>query len=207
MDLGCKTKTTFCPVGGSPLTDLQPRPVELWLKSLSLSPKSKIHIRGLLSTLWDYAMWRGDVPTERNPMELVKVLNATKRVRKPRSLTVGQFHALLEVIGADVCWRTMLLVAVSFGLRISELLGLKWKDVDWLNKTIRIERGVVKQVVAILFESLPFDCHKPAFALTQNPCRSHFERNSEVTPTVGSADSPLQLVPKPKARLRTALSY
>lgn len=76
-------------------------------------------------------------------MELVKVQNATKRVRKARSLCVEQFHALLEATGADVCWRTMLLVAVSFGLRISELLGLKWKDVDWLNKTVRIERGVV----------------------------------------------------------------
>lgn len=41
----------------------------------------------------------------------------------------------------------MLLVVVSFGLRISELLGLKWQDVDWLGKTIRIERGVVKQIV------------------------------------------------------------
>ena len=30
---------------------------------------------------------------------------------------------------------------------ISELLGLKWSDVDWLNKTVRIERGVVKQIV------------------------------------------------------------
>jgi integrase len=40
-----------------------------------------------------------------------------------------------------------LLLAVSFGLRISEVLGLKWKDVDWLEKTICIERGVVKQIV------------------------------------------------------------
>lgn len=32
-------------------------------------------------------------------------------------------------------------------MRISELLGLKWKDVDWLGKTVRIERGVVKQIV------------------------------------------------------------
>ena len=42
--------------------------------------------------------------------KLVKVQNATKRVRKARSLSVEQFHALLEAIGADVCWRTMLLV-------------------------------------------------------------------------------------------------
>src|SRR5438477_1270671 len=49
--------------------------------------------------------------------------------------------------GTDVCWRTILLLAVSFGLRISEVLGLKWKDVDWFGKTLRIERGVVKQIV------------------------------------------------------------
>jgi integrase len=133
--------------GDSPITDLQARPVELWLQSLALSPKSKLHIRGLLSVLWEYAMWRGDVLTQRNPMELVSIKGASHRTRKPRSLTVEQFHSLLEAFGGDVCWRTMLLVAVSFGLRISELLGLKWCDVDWLDKTIRIERGVVKQIV------------------------------------------------------------
>jgi integrase len=105
------------------------------------------NIRGLLSTLWEYAMWRGDVPTQRNPMELVTIKGASKRVRNPRSLTVEQFHALLNVFNGDVCMRTMLLLAVSFGLRISEVLGFKWKDVDWLGKTIRIERGVVKQIV------------------------------------------------------------
>ena len=41
----------------------------------------------------------------------------------------------------------MLLVALSFGLRISEVLGLKWKDVNWLDQTLGIERGVVKQIV------------------------------------------------------------
>jgi integrase len=129
------------------LTELQARPVELWLQSLSLAPKSKLHIRGLLSILWDYAMWRGDVPTERNPMELVTIKGATKPVRKPRSLTADQFQAVLKALGDDACLRTMLLVALSFGLRISEVLGLKWKDVNWLDQTISIERGVVKQIV------------------------------------------------------------
>ena len=35
----------------------------------------------------------------------------------------------------------------ALSLRISELLGLQWSDVDWLGKTLRIERGVVKQIV------------------------------------------------------------
>ena len=133
--------------GDSRLTDMQARPVELWLNSLALAPKSKMHIRGLISTLWDYAMWRGDVSTQRNPMELVTIKGVSKRVRKPRSLTTEEFQLLLAQLENDLCFRTLLLLAVSFGLRVSEVLGLKWKDVDWLNKTISIERGVVKQVV------------------------------------------------------------
>ena len=133
--------------GASPLSFLQARPVELWLRSVPVSQKSKLHIRGMLSILWDYAMWRGDVPTQRNPMELVRIKGANQRLRKPRSLTAEEFHALMEALGEDVRSRTMLLLAVSFGLRISEVLGLKWKDIDWLAKTIRIERGVVKQIV------------------------------------------------------------
>jgi hypothetical protein len=70
------------------LSDVQARPVELWLESLTLAPKSKVHIRGTISILWDFAMWRGDMPTQRNPMELVTIKGATKRTKKPRSLTV-----------------------------------------------------------------------------------------------------------------------
>jgi integrase len=61
-------------------------------------------------------MWRGDVPTERNPMELVQIKDATM----PMSLTT---------------------------LRISEARGLKWRDVDWLNERLRIERAIVRQHV------------------------------------------------------------
>lgn len=133
--------------GNLHIGSLQPRPVELWLQSLALSPKSKQAIRGMIGILWDFAMWRGDVAIERNPMELVQIKNATMRVKQPRSLTVEQFQALLQQFNDNCCLRTMVLVAVSFGLRISEVLGLKWKDIDWLGKTLAIQRGVVCQVV------------------------------------------------------------
>jgi integrase len=118
-----------------------------WLRSLDLAPKSKVHIRGLLRIIWEFAMFSDVVPVERNPMELVTVKDASKPVRRTRSLTVDQFQQLLQAIGDNSCWRTILLVAVSFGLRFSEVLGLKWKDVDWLSGSITIERGVVKQIV------------------------------------------------------------
>lgn len=78
--------------GDCQLTDVQARAVELWMNGLELSPKSKAHIRGVLRLLWDYAQWRGDIPTQRNPMELVTIKGATKRVKKRRSLTVQEFH-------------------------------------------------------------------------------------------------------------------
>src|SRR5690348_16991918 len=51
------------------ITDIQARPVELWLDSLDLQPRSRASIRMILSLLLEYAMWRGMLPVSRNPME------------------------------------------------------------------------------------------------------------------------------------------
>lgn len=131
--------------GDYSITDLQARPVELWLDTLSLAPKSRVHIRGVLSILWDFAMWRGDVPTQRNPMELVNVKGVTKRIRQPRSLTVAEFQKFVQHL--DEPFRTMALLCCCLGLRISECLALKWADIDWLNGKLRVERGIVCQQV------------------------------------------------------------
>jgi hypothetical protein len=42
---------------------------------------------------------------------------------------------------------TMAVLGLCFGLRSSECLALKWLDVDWLNGTLNVERGIVHQVV------------------------------------------------------------
>jgi integrase len=131
--------------GESRITDLQARPVEMWLESLSLAPKSKVHIRGILNAMWNFAMWKQDVPMQVNPMSLVRVKGASKRLRKPRSLTVEQFRSLLLHLKEP--FKTLALMCVCFGLRIGEALALKWADVDWLNGTLRVERGIVQQVV------------------------------------------------------------
>jgi integrase len=131
--------------GDCSLSDLQARPVELWLDSLALASKSKTHIRGLVSTLWDFAVWRGDMPMQRNPMELVTVKGASKRRRQPRSLTVGEFQKFIQHL--DEPFRTMALLCCCLGLRISECLALKWSDVDWINGKLTVERGIVCQQV------------------------------------------------------------
>lgn len=131
--------------GQHPLTEVQARPVELWLASLALAPKSRAAVRGLLGILWDFAMWRGDMPVQRNPMELVTVKDASKRVRHASSLNVEEFQKLITRLREP--FRTIALVSVCFGLRISECLALKWSDVDWLNSKLYVRRGIVRQRV------------------------------------------------------------
>ena len=44
-------------------------------------------------------------------------------------------------------FRTIALLSVCLGLRISECLALRWSDVDWLDSKLRVERGIVSQQV------------------------------------------------------------
>jgi integrase len=131
--------------GDRAITEVQPRPVELWLRHLELSPKSKSHVRNLLRTLIEFAMWSGVLDIQRNPIDLVVVRGATKRIRKPRCLTVEDFQKLQQFLKPP--FDTMALSAVCLGLRVSELLALKWSDVDWLGAKLKVERGIVKQIV------------------------------------------------------------
>jgi len=131
--------------GEHALTDLQARPVELWLESLTLAPKSRAHVRGILSSLWNFAMWKQAIPMQVNPISLVRVKGASKRIRKPRVLTVEQFRLLVSHLHEP--HGTIALMCTCFGLRISECLALRWSDIDWLNGRLRVERGIVERNV------------------------------------------------------------
>jgi integrase len=131
--------------GEQPLTVLRPQPVELWLESLELSPKSRGHIRGLLHKLFSYAQWAEMIPMQENPISLVTVKGSSKRQQQPRSLTAEEFQRFVQPL--EEPFHTIALVCVCLGLRISECLALKWADVNWLEKTITIERGIVRNRV------------------------------------------------------------
>jgi integrase len=96
--------------------------------------------------LVEFAMWSGLLDISRNPISLVQNAGATRKVRKARSLTAEQFQALLKELHEP--FATMALLCVCLGLRISEALALRWADVDWLGSKLRVQRGIVEQVVA-----------------------------------------------------------
>jgi integrase len=111
--------------------------VENWLKGIPRSPNTKAHIRNLMHLLFNCAI-RWEL-VDRNPIELVR--QSTKRTRLPRVLTPEEFRKLLTELSEP--HRTMVLVAGCLGLRISEIIGLRWGDIDWENLTILVQRSVV----------------------------------------------------------------
>lgn len=129
-----------------PIGEVKPYEVEQWLKGISRSPKTKSHIRGIMHLLFEHAMKWELIACQRNPMELVKIKGVTKRSRKRLIITVDQFHALLPLLPSHV--RMMVVLALCTGMRISEILALRWMDIDFERKAISIRRSVVSKYVA-----------------------------------------------------------
>jgi integrase len=119
------------------LEDLKPVPVEQWLRSLQLAPKSKVHIRSLLHLLYQCAR-RWEL-TDTNPIDLVRQSGGRRGI--PRVLTAEQIRLLLEQLSQP--YHTMVLIAACLGLRVSEIMGLQWGDFDWENFSVMIRRSVV----------------------------------------------------------------
>jgi integrase len=107
-----------------------------------LAPKTKGHLKALMHRLFECAMKWSMFPLSRNPMELVEVKNVTRRMRLPRVLTYDEFWLLLKHIPEP--FRLMVLTAQCLGLRVSEVMALKWSDFDFTNLVLRVERGIVQ---------------------------------------------------------------
>jgi len=121
------------------LTDVKPVHVEQWLKLLPLSKGSKAKIRNIMSALYSHGQRWEWVTT--NPIRHVR--QSAKRSRVPTILSAAQIKLLLEKL-VDLP-KTAVLVGASTGLRVGEILGLRWEDVDFETLELRVTRDVVKQ--------------------------------------------------------------
>ena len=80
---------------------------------------------------------------DRNPIRLVR--QGAKRKCAPNVLTPEEIKTLIN--GLALRERTLVLIAVSTGLRQSELFGLKWSDINFDNATLYVTRSIVCGVV------------------------------------------------------------
>lgn len=123
------------------LAEVRTIQVESWLRSLPLAKSSWAKIRNLMSVLFNHAC-RYEL-FDRNPIYLVR--QSAKRRRTPTVLMPAEIKALAENL--RIRERTLVLLAVSTGLRQSELFGLKWSDIDFAQRTMNVTRSIVYGVV------------------------------------------------------------
>ena len=149
------------------LRDLTPLTVQRYFSGLvdsKLSPESKDKIRDVLSGILGSALQYGLLV--KNPVANVRMpVDRRGKHRTKPHITPEQFNQLVQAVPEP--YATMLYVAVWTGLRVSELIGLKWEDVhadsltvderccrgDWAapksqasNATIGVEACVVERL-------------------------------------------------------------
>jgi integrase len=130
--------------GEHSLSNVRTVAVEDWLRTLPLANGSRAKIRNLMSTLFNHAMryeW-----AEKNPIRLVR--QSAKRERTPDVLTAEEIRALLGKLEGP--YYVMAFLAAVTGLRVSELLALKWEDVDFAAGEMNLTRAIVCQHVGPL---------------------------------------------------------
>jgi integrase len=135
-------KTRILPDWGDhALNDVRTVNVEEWLRSLPLANGTKAKLRNLMSAVFRHAIrWEW---TEKNPISLVR--QGSKRQDAPDVLTATEIEVLLRELQNP--YFTLVFVAAGTGLRVSELMGLKWSDLDFESGEINLSRGVVRQYV------------------------------------------------------------
>lgn len=124
--------------------------VEKWLNGLKrqdgqpMSKKTLHNLKAQLHVLFESIIRWGGLELQRNPMDLlrIKVKAPTRKMRKVQVIvSVEQFEAILLIVAPHVAM--MVQIAMCTGMRISEILGLKWEDIDLAAGILVVERSSV----------------------------------------------------------------
>jgi integrase len=132
--------------GGYLVSEIRPAEIHAWFQSLDLAPVSKGHLRSLMHKMFDLATLWEYLPLERrNPIEIVKIRNVTRRTKEAVVLSPDQFREVVRRLPAHV---NMIAITMScLGLRVSEALGLRWEDFDWQHTTVTIRRSAYRGAI------------------------------------------------------------
>ncbi|MGA7243684.1 MAG: site-specific integrase [Terracidiphilus sp.] len=115
--------------------------IEDWLEQIrrahDLAPKTIGHIKQLMGRVFAFAIHRELIPDTCNPVRKVKCSTSsdyTAVVIRP-----DQSKAILDQLQQPE--RTLLCLITMTGLRCSEVLGLKWSDIDSRSQAIFVRRS------------------------------------------------------------------
>jgi integrase len=123
------------------LRDLTPRTLQRYFSTLAIPYPSIVKVRDALSSILNSAVGTEGDFLIKNPLEGLKLPKDNREIRDKPTITPEQFNQLVQLVAEP--YATMLYVAVWTGLRVSELIGLKWRciHVDAISVRQRCCRG------------------------------------------------------------------
>lgn len=89
-------------------------------------------LSAIFTTAADWRLWTGD-----NPTKGVRI-GKKRLVREKRLLTADELRSILAAVEDRA--KFIILILFGLGLRISEALGLKWRDIDFDNAVVLVRR-------------------------------------------------------------------
>ena len=133
-------------LGGVKVQDLTPAMLDGWLRKLlqkGLAKNTLSAIHTLINSALNYAVYPARLISS-NPAAYIKVpKNAPRNVVKRTIITPERFAELLSKYPFGTPLYMPLLILYHTGMRLSEMLGLSWADIDFAAKKITLRRQIV----------------------------------------------------------------
>jgi len=125
--------------------EMDPVVIQNWLRDLGkdshLSNSTRVKVRNVMVTIFKHGQRYGLLARtqEANPMLFVRQSSVSNY--EPVVLTLAQCVDIMSNLTG--MHRVLVLADAATGLRISEILALRWSDVDCANSCIRVTRAYV----------------------------------------------------------------
>jgi integrase len=136
--------------GKTPINEMEPIVIEDWLSELGrgqqkLQNGTRLKIRNIMSVVFRHGIRHGFLPRDAQANPIKYVRQSGHSSKEHTILAQEQAMAILAHLNEPV--RTMAWLDATTGLRVSEVLGLRWSDIDFDAGVMHVQRAIVYNVV------------------------------------------------------------
>jgi integrase len=148
------------------LSDLTAPMVKNWIASLKISTKRINNIMTPLRMIFEEAFEDEVIP--KNPLKRIR--NLPVKTREPEPFRIIEIYKILKQLsGQD---HTLIKTAFWTGMRTSELIGLRWSDIDFTKRKIYIRNVIVRNTekepkTKSGIRSIDLNCHSLSALIAQ----------------------------------------
>lgn len=133
-------------IGNLRLSSIRPKDIQEFLyklKSDGLKKQSINSIKATLSSALNYAIQPLEY-LEYNPCTYAKMPKFEEQAKNKKIITIDEFYQLLKLLENKKPYQLAIMIGFYTGMRIGEVFGLTWDNIDFDNSTITTEKQIIQ---------------------------------------------------------------